>query len=377
MIPAYIAAASLKKSRNTDNHVGAHVGVIKVHAGKCRKPKPGKKLETLGGGGSAPSYQQGNPYDDAGAQIQLEEAKARIAREQAEYQKKIAQDEYNRKVQKASGLQANALEQALGYGTNQIGARGYDQGLTDKYNLGGLYTDAINQQSKGIAEDDTNPYAKYNTQTAFNDALSQALGLYRGNTTSAINNITGDKFSHNYFGDATDDPYLEQILGGQKNDAMTTIDAAYKRGQLNDQGYERAKAELNSQYSSGMADLQGIGMGVLNGYRDNLNKTKEDALKYAGNLNFDTNYDTSKYQQDIMNMVNQYQGSMQNDLNLASAGHNFFDVNSLLGKAGSLQGYNNSPQTNPAGGAGQTNPLANLTDNKDNLLTSNNSNLIF
>ena len=123
--------------------------------------------------------------------------------------------------------------------------------------------------------------------------------------------------------------------------------------------------------------LQGIGMGVLNGYRDNLNKTKEVALKYAGNLNFDTNYDTSKYQQDIMNMVNQYQGSMQNDLNLASAGHNFFDVNSLLGKAGSLQGYNNSPQTNPAGGVGQTNPLANLTDNKDNLLTSNNSNLIF
>jgi len=374
MIKAHIAAWSLKKDKAKMPNPNALTG------GGGAAPKPVQQQYTYSGpnsshgtpnpafnpnpalqakGGSVPAGP--SPMDQTNATIALEHARAQMQQEQAARDKAAADAARAAQIAKAQGIQANAYNNAVGYGNTQVGARGFDQGLVDKYGLLNLYNNSINSQRGGIAEDNTNPV--YNTNTAFSDALSTAQGTYRNDLKKQLNTFTGDNASYDAFADTADDSILQAILGQNKTDAMTQIDAAHARGQLNDQGYQRALQSMGTAEQAASSDLTNLGGGVLSGYRKQLDSLRNGELDTIGNASFDSPINFDSYNTRWNDTINTLKNSLSGDIYKATAGQKFFDPSTYITGAGALQGYYNptggTQQSTSAGttGGGSANPL--------------------
>jgi len=303
-----------------------------------------------------------DPMAEARAQMALEESRraAEAARERERLEREAR--ERQERIDKARGLQQQAYQTALGYLDQQIGARGFDQGLVNQYGLLDLYTNALDQVRMGIAEDDLTPMNAYNTRTLFNDAYNTAVGTYRGDLTRQLNQLAPEDFGYTTFADSADDSILQAILDNARSDALAQIDAARARGQLNDVGYQRALAQLDKQKEAAWGDLQDLGLGVLSGYRDQLGSMREDMLGRISNAGFDNPLSFDAFSNRLSQTINDLTGRMQGDIYRATQGQSFFDPSSIISGAGALQGYYNpaSAQPRAAGvGAGATsdNPL--------------------
>lgn len=363
MIPAFIADRENRKRKGLDqseNRVGATVYQYPTDD----DDKPDTEVVYQSKGGSPPPAP--SPMEEANASIQLERERNRIQQENEARAAATAAAEKQAKIDRARGIQNNAYTSASGYDDQQIAARGFNQGLVDKYGLSGLYQTAIDNTRNTIAEDDLNPI--YNTATAFNDALGTAQGTYRGDLRKQLNDITGDNFSYDTFADTADDDILSAILGQGRQDALATIDAAKARGQLSDVGYGRAMTGLEQQAQSGMADLQDLGLGVLSGYRKDLDALRTGELDTIGSADFSNPLDFGGYQNRVNDTVNSLKGRLSGDLYRATGDQSFFDPSKLISTSGAIQGYYNpttAPTTANGGGGSSSNPLLDVFKTQD------------
>lgn len=294
--------------------------------------------------------------DQALAQMELERERAKIEQQQANREEAKQEREDTETRWKAEEALAGALNTAYAYDDEQIKGRGFDQGLVDQYNLGGLYNSAVERTRQGISDMDVNPMASFNTSMLFDEALNTATGAYRSDMKNKINSLAGDGFEYSLFSDQSDDDILASILEGYKTDAQAQVDAARARGQLNDGGYSRALSRLNEQNEAAMADLQDLGLGVLTGYRDDLRSLRDRELDKIGQLSFDTAYDPNSFMSLLTGRQNDYQSRMRGDIFRAAEGQQFFDPSSIISGAGAVQGFFNP--TGQTGGVGNTsNPL--------------------
>lgn len=336
-IPAAFICSTVLPKKNNDQHVAAYVGTSVTRVKKRKSKKP--TLQTKGGGSpKVPTAQE-----NAQAQIELERARAQMAQEQAARDKAAAAAEQQAKIERARAAQANAYNAAQGYGTQQVAGRGFDQGLVDKYNVLGLYGNAIDTQRSGFAEDNVNPV--FSTNTAFNDAVAAATGAYRSGTRNDFTSSYGDNFAYDKFADTADDAILESILNSKRADALATIDAAKARGQLNDVGYTRSLSKLDEQGKAGMSDLQKLGGGVLSGYRADLDAQRKAELDKIGGLDLTQLYDPSGFGTKIGNTVSNYNNNLEGDIYKAIGNTSFFDPSTIISGSGAIQGYYNPTTT--------------------------------
>lgn len=390
MIPAFIAAKALKKMKGEDDdmadqrrYTSQGVGTMDstgtfspLTTGNNRdqgsaffpqEDKAGNKPIMAKGGGTPPT--PASPMQEAQAQIELERARAQLQQQQAQADRAREAAEKQARIDKARGIQSNAYNTAQGYAGTQIGARGFDQGLVDQYGLLDLYNSALDQTRMGIAEDDLNPMASYNTRTMFNDALDTALGSYRGDLNRQFRDIAPEDFAYNLFADSADDDILRSILDQNKSDAMSQIDAARARGQLNDVGYNRALQSMGQQEQAGWADLQDLGLGVLGGYRDELNAMRGGMLDRIGSASFSDPLDFGSFQGRLDQTVNDFNNRLSGDIYRVTQGKSFFDPSSIITGSGALQGFYNPTQgggtSNTQQGTGN-NPLLDAFTNGAN-----------
>lgn len=388
MIPAFIADRENRKRRgelDDDHRIGAfsygpdHFDMYSVDDTDFDDDDDEDVLECKGGSAPKPA----SPMEEARAQMELERQRNEYAAQQAEQQRQREAAERQATIDKARGIQSGAYNDALNYGREQIGARGFDQGLVDRYGLGGLYNSAVNRVRGTIGETDLNPGASYNTDTMFNDALNTALGTYRGDLRTQLNSIAGENYGYNTFADTADDAILQQILDQGRADALAQIDAAKARGQLNDQGYSRALTGLDTQGQAGMADLQDLGMGVLKGYRDQLDSLRNNQLDAIGNAGFNNPYDFGAFQERLGGTVNDLNSRLSGDIYRAAGDKTFFDPSTLISGAGAIQGFYNPNQnkTGSVGGtgaaSGNTNPLLNAFQQTDDQTKKQPANGVF
>lgn len=337
--PAYMCSAAMRKPEREDR-VAATVSVSRTRVTKRKKKE--RVLECKGG--SQPRVP--TAQENAQAQIDLERARNQMAQEQAARDKAAADAAYAAKVEKARPIQQNAYNTASGYGQGQVGTRGLQQSLVDKYGVLRNYQTDIDNQRGGIAEDVLNPI--YNTNTAFDNAVAAAQGGYRADTRNNFNTQYGDNYAYDQFADTSDDAVLQAILDSRRSDALATIDAAKARGQLNDVGYSRSMSKLGEQEKSGMADLQKIGGGVLSGYRTDLNSARNNELTKIGNLDLTQLYDIGGFGTNIGNKVNDYKNNMEGDIYKAIGNTSFFDPSTIISGSGAVQGYYNPTTTKQA-----------------------------
>lgn len=288
-------------------------------------------------GGSAPRVP--TAQEQAQANIMQAEAENRMQEEAAARERQRLADERTALIAKAQPLQAAAYNNALSYGTNQINRMGYDPTLVAKYGLQDAYNSAVDQARGTIAEDSLTP--TYANNTMWSDALSQATGARRTDLLNQLNAFAGDNYAMSTFGNTSDDALLNEVLGEQYGDTLSTLNAQRDRGQLNDAGYSKAMSLLGNQKSSALASLQDLGLGVLSGYRDDINNSRENELNKIGQLGFGDRYNLDNFRTSLDQLVSDRQGSMRGDILAAIGDQSFFDPNAIIGKAGSLQGYYN------------------------------------
>lgn len=371
MLPAFIADRENRKRRgtlDTENRVGASIGDAATYD-DIEDEDDEFVLETKGSSPPPPP----SPMEEAQAQIELERQRALFAQQEAERKRVIEQQEYRDRVERASGKQSQAYDTALNYGDQQVGARGYDSGLVDQYNLLDLYRTAVDTSRQGIAEDNLNPMANYNTRSMFNDANETAVGTYRGDLTRQLNEFAPEDFAYNKFQNNADDDILAEILGTHKSDAQAQIDMARSRGQLNDVGYGRAQTQLANQGEMAMADLQDLGGGVLSGYRDQLNSLRDNTLDRVGQTDFSNPFDFSGFQNRLDQTMGDLTGRLRGDLFRTTQGQSFFDPSTIISGSGAIQGFYNPTTAAKQTAGGTTNPLLSaFTEDEQKKATTSN-----
>jgi hypothetical protein len=292
-----------------------------------------------------------NPHEEAQSQIELLREQARLDQQKADADRARSQADHQQLVTKAQAKQNAAYGSASDYGKAEVGRRGFDQGLVDKYGVLGSFQDTIDRNKSSLSEDDVNPVL--GERTAFDDAVSTGQNTYRGNLNRDLGTFLGNDYATSSFGDTSDDSILSSILDQQQADAQGTVDAAHSRGTLNDQGYNKALQRLAQQRSGGNSRAQSLGGGVLAGYRQRLNDMIGGDRQRVNNAGFDSPYDLNSAEGGLQSLRDSLTGSLHDDVMGAVGDTSFFDPNSLIAYGGANQG-----QTNPSAIAGDTqNPL--------------------
>lgn len=362
MIPAFIADLENRKRRGEfeqENRLGAEIGdSYEMEFTDEEDDSDEPVLESKGASPPPPP----SPMEEARAQIELERQRALLEQEALERQRAYEEAQRQAAIERLRAQHQQAYDAALNYGVQQVGARGFDTGLVDQYGLLDLYNTAIDNARMGIAPTDENPYASYGTRSAFNEALETAQGTYRGDLNRQLQEIAPDDFAYTLFADAADDLILQEILDQQRADALAIIDQAKARGQLNQVGYDRALAGLTQQAEAGMADLQDLGLGVLSGYRDQLNALRDDYATRIGTADFANPLTFDVFQNRLDQTTSDLNNRLRGDVFRAVGDQSFFDPSTIISSSGAIQGFYNpsSAQQNTGAtrrAAGYDNPL--------------------
>ena len=101
-------------------------------------------------------------------------------------------------------------------------------------------------------------------------------------------------------------------------------------------------ANLEQQRTAGNSRLQGIGGGVLDGYRSQLGDIAGNARTSAGNWDFGDTFDQADYGGQIANRTAELTGSLEGDIRNAIGGEQFFNTSDLIQKGGIGQGAQNT-----------------------------------
>lgn len=296
-------------------------------------------------GGGTP--QPTDPMKEAQAQILVENQRAANAQAEADRQeqKKAAQEEALK--QQVAGQINTAYQNAQGYGSNRLSS----MGLNDQWGILDAYNAELNNRKSTIGPTDTAGASTLDGSSIWDEIYGQQQGLWRGKNKRSLDEFAGTGFENNLIADTDDDAILNSILGGQYDEGLASLTRARDRGQINSTGYDTALAGLGKQKSAGMSKLSELGLGVIGTDRDKLRDLASGYYDRASNYDFGDNFDTNAMRNELTGKATGYKGSLEGDILNALGDTNYFDTNTLLGKAGMAQGAQNT--------AGKTsNPLA-------------------
>jgi hypothetical protein len=213
----------------------------------------------------------------------------------------------------------------------RISARGLDP---NQYNLSSLLDRSLTDLG---ATDPKN----FNGDVKSN-ILDSILSEAQSNQRSQLLNQVDDKIGTNY-GDKQITPSLlddtiTNILGQQRQGAMTQLERGMKRGIYNDVGYNAGLSTLNNEEQAAKAKLGSMGNDVLNKYRTDENTVRDNAYAGASNYNLGRQFNLDDYLNQGSQIADRAKQFAGGDLRNALGGTNLFDFGQLSNNIGSAQG---------------------------------------
>jgi hypothetical protein len=285
----------------------------------------------------------------------------RVAQEQKDAKEKAD------KLQKAWGQLTKTLGGASTYGQQQLN----QYGGSDKWGLLDQYNSLLNNAKNMIPEDDPNPSSYINPQDLWSQATSSTRGLQRSKLRRDYDELFPSGFDAKALPDEMDDPILNNILGEQTTEAQSSIDRARARGQLNDEAYNTAMKLFGKSQSGARSQLQDLGMGVLQKYRDSLNTEASNFRNRVENWDFGDTVDTVAERANYNSMLNRDRGKLRTDIEAAVGDRDFYNLDALLGKARAQNpNANTGVGTSPLVGAFATTPSTAAVGTQANPATS-------
>lgn len=295
------------------------------------------------GSGSAP---QSNPMQEAQANAYLMQIQAAMddkkeARAKAEALAKETTDK-----SKTADRVNSAYTGALNYGQQQLAGKGIDA-TDDPFGIMALYRASLDNARMSVPEISENPSSYFGT-SLFDTAYDTARNNQRSKLDDALDEFAGYGFERKAFADTADDPFLDAILGRQKTDALTLLENAKARGQVNDSGFTGAMTDLDNMFTSGLSKANDLGGGVLNGYRTQLTDRAGEYRSNVQNYDFGDRINPDEYKTDLDALTGSLRGRLEGDILNAIGSTNFFDTSKLLATAGNRSGLVNPNAVNPS-----------------------------
>jgi len=342
MIPAHIAhwAQTKRNKSNEEARVAVVATQLTTVAKKHKKKDVAPVLQSKGGGGYQPPPQP-SPQEQAAAR-EWEAAQAFEREERRAAREKAVRDEEKRIADAAwqSGKGA-AYNSALQSGTSRLRGMGIEAG--DPY---GVYSDFTGRLGGTNAALQTGAdYSSAFSPTILDEILGSARTGQRTKYGTQFGQQINPYYAEDQFSGTSDDAILSAILDQQYNDAFADLGAARDRGQASSIVYDRALRDLGTARSTANTELQGIGRGVLEDITGDINQRRQSSLDSAAAWDFGSTYDPTAEANRIRGYADERRGQLEGDIRGAVGGREFFDVNSLLGKATARAGNQTTPTT--------------------------------
>lgn len=286
-------------------------------------------------GGSAPPPP--NPMAEAQAQIAVKDYENNLQRQRDAEQRRRDREQHAKDTKRFKGDTSRAITGARDYFTNQINERG----IVDTYGIGSNFNQRLRQARQSVPDLATDVGAYIDPKSLWDQAYNEELGLERNSYNKQFNEFAGNGFDTKLIADTADDALVGNILDAQYKEALGGIDRAKARGQLNDIGYSHALTALGGQKSAGSSKLQDLGLGVLNKYRTNLRSTAQGYKDQINNYDFGDAIDLAGWRGELEGGANKSLMGLEGDLRGALGSTDLFDLDLLLGRAGTAQGVVN------------------------------------
>jgi len=365
MIAPHIASWALSKNtqRNSNNEGVAATAVTSVTSKKPGKVvKHERVLETKGGGGYVPPPQ---PTPKEQAEAREWEAQQEFAREE----KRQAAADLKAKTEKDAADAAwlssknSAYQGAQSSARNRLNSLGIQPG--DEYGLYssimGKYDTANNSLQTGA------DYSGAFSPNVYEEEIGSARTGQRTKYGQQFGSQINPYYAEDTFGNTRDDAILSSILDTQYGDALADLQSARDRGQATSSVYDRALRDLDTGRATANTELQGIGRGVLEDIVGDINTRRQGSLDSAAAWDFGSTYDPTAEAGRIKRYADERGSQLEGDVRGAVGGKQFFDVNSLLGKAKARVGSASAPGADSGSSA--------LLDTFENEATRNNTNV--
>ena len=289
----------------------------------------------MGGSPSIPETKTYSPQEQVQAQISLAQEEARLAEEARQRQAEYDASERERLLGEFNTNLGTAYNAALGYGQNQYNQYGYDQPTIDALNQGLVSElDRIRTTVPSLDPSPGNYFSDNIADIVANNYRDQQARQYG----QQVDQFAGTGFANNLWDNTADDAILQGILAEQYEPAAQQINNAYKRGSLNQTGFDTALSNLDTQRTAALSNLQSLGQGVLSGYRENLGDIGTTARDAASNYQLGSSFDPSQYQGQINSLYSDQQGRLEGDIRNTVGNDPLFDINSIISGAGARQG---------------------------------------
>jgi len=311
-----------------------------------------------GGGGAsvAPVYTDpvnGMTFTDNANQSGADALNAEIASRQVA--EKAASDAVDakaaaQKIQDESDFQtrfSTAKTQARANTEQYFKQQGYDPTKYDNE-----INNAITTAAGGVQDLAPNPSA------AFSPSLGASiLADINAGVQSRAGNTIKSLFAPTYANDRITNDWLapaeDTVLTSQFDPLGAQLTNSFKRGTLNQTGYDAAHSKMELDRTAARSILSGLGTNILNSDRGGVNSYISGAKNDAANVNaltFDS-FDPTVYAKGADSMVGNYHDNFAGDLTNAVGATSFSDLSSLLNAGGAVQGATDPTATNPNGGA--------------------------
>lgn len=209
-------------------------------------------------------------------------------------------------------------------------------------------------QTSGLGANDYSQV--FDPNALLDSVLGNERTAKRGQYSVAARTAFGGIDPNTDFADTADDPFISDIVGTQYNDAKGALDRAKARGALTDVGYNSGLTQLGQSKSAADNTAQTLGGAILTRNRNTLSGIKGNAETKAGAWDFGQSFDPNTFLNEYTSKKGALASGLGGEINTALQGQNFFDIGSILTKAGYAQGAQNTPAltegfTTPAGAA--------------------------
>ncbi len=251
----------------------------------------------------------------------------------------------------AQGYTTSEINRLMGEGSNYLTRHLADLGYADTYGIADRFNEALNTAKGSVPGESTDVGKYFNFGDIFNTATSAAQNKEQGKLDTAYRSLTPQGWQQNYFADTADDPILNEILAQQRGTTEDTLKRKYERGQMSQGAYDYALGQMGDLSTQAMSKLQGVGGGVLSGYRNQLGDLANAFSNQVSNYKLGQNVDTSGWGGQLTAKQGALQGGMKGDILSALGGTQLYDPNALIAKSGSAAGPSNQPVqgSNPLG----------------------------
>lgn len=335
MLPAWMIS-DIKRDRDEDQR--ASIGIDGYSNHRVVDDCDDDEVLNFGSGGPAPPPPP--DYDaQAEAEMKTERERARIAEEQRIAEEARAAKEEEKKRGIFSSSTNAAYNNAKNYGTSRLRALGLDS-MDDQFGILPAYYAELDTARSNIPDLDPNP-GSYFGSALFENALGAQRNVARQKLTRGYEDVLGPDFESELLADTADDPFIDRIVGEQYEDALTQLQRARDRGQLNDVGYEDAFKGLTQGRTGAAARAQGIGMGVLEKDREQLRNLDAQNRQRIADFDFGDRFDPRQATGRIRSKAAALGGGLEGELRNALGDTQFFDPNALITRGGRAQGMVN------------------------------------